>query len=312
MPPLPCPLPLPSLQSLSSFLPACAQFPSAYATHFRALRLNVCAVLVFALQVHDAILVHLVCGVSFPPVRLDLIKNLRTPAYNAHHGCCDPDCLRRAFNKPCKGNRMSVIPTGQDSTWHFGYPSKAVRLEIVHGKNDRRQCREMYNVSFTLPEGPISKLLLAHLFEGQHLLTHHLPDNHGHMFVTGSGASFSNAVFTQYWAKLMRRAEAEYGLAYFPPSLARTIFVEDYTLVHGSSPDMLEGAAAIMGNTVAQWEKSYNPSKRRRLAREVVAHHHKFARQVDEIEREEEDGMGGVEEEVFEDEDEEMVELEFD
>lgn len=264
------------------------------------------------MQVHDAILIHLVCGISFPPVRLDLIKNLRTPAYNARNGCSDPDCLKKAFGQPCKGNRVSVVTTGQEASWHYGYPAKAVRLEIVHGKNDRRQCREMYNVAFTLPEGSITQLFLAHIFEGQHLLTHHLPYAHCHMFVTKAGASFANAVFTQYWAKLMRRAGDLYGLEYFPPSLARTIFVEDYSMVHGSSPDMLEGAAAIMGNTVGQWAKSYNPSKRRRAAQAAVAHHHEFTKEVDEAGEDEDAAQmqGVVEEEVFDAEDEEMGEME--
>lgn len=215
---------------------------------------------------------------------------------------------------------MSVFSTGQVSTWCFGYPSKGVKLEIVHGKNDRRQCKEMYNVSFTIPEGSLTKLLLAHIFQGQHLLTHHLPEPEHHMFVRKSGSPFTDAVFTQYWGKLMGYANRKHQLAYFPPSLARTIFVEDYTSVYGSCPDVLQGAAAIMGNTVEQWGKSYNPSKKRRLAQQVVAGHQQFTAQVagqgaegEEREGAEEAAAAAVVEEVlplYGEEDEEEIEYE--
>jgi hypothetical protein len=66
---------------------------------------------------------------------------------------------------------------------------------------------------------------------------------------------------------------------YFPPSLARTMFVEDYTSEYGVPPEFWDGAAAIMGNSVAQWGQSYNPSKIRRLAQRAVNAHAAYVEQ---------------------------------
>ena len=63
------------------------------------------------------------------------------------------------------------------------------------------------------------------------------------------------------------------SLSYFRPTLARTIFVEDYTSNAGVAPEHWDGAAAVMGNSVRQWDATYNPSKRSRQAQGAVAQH---------------------------------------
>lgn len=206
-------------------------------------------------------------------MRLDLIKNMKTPAYSLSHGCADPDCLHLAAQRPCLGNRLVLQSLGGEPSWLYNHGKEGLSLYIEHGKNDRRESKEMYKVSFRVPEGKLTKLLLAHVHEGQHLLTQHLPDPQHNLFVLGSGNSFNNVTFTQYWGKVMRHAQAKYGLSYFAPSLARTIFIEDFVAAHGSEPDLIEGAAVIMGNTAAQWQKSYNPSRKRRAAAAAVAQH---------------------------------------
>jgi hypothetical protein len=65
-------------------------------------------------------------------------------------------------------------------------------------------------------------------------------------------------------------------LKYFPPSLARTVFVEDYTSEYGVEPDMWDGAAVIMGNCTAQWKASYNPSRKRRDASQALKRHEAY------------------------------------
>jgi hypothetical protein len=158
-------------------------------------------------------------------------------------------------------------------SWHYGYGRQGLTIFIEHGKNDRRESREFYKVSIDVPDGALVKLLLAHVREGHKLLTHHLPEQQHNLFVTGPGKSFNNVTFTQYWGKLMRAARNRYSLQYFPPSLARTIFIENYVACNGREPELLDGAAAIMGNTAAQWQKSYNPSRKRRAAAMAVLQH---------------------------------------
>jgi hypothetical protein len=94
------------------------------------------------------------------------------------------------------------------------------------------------------------------------------------LFLTGSGKGFSDANFSQYWTKLMTTAT---DIEPLPAVKFRTIFVENYTLKHGGAPeDLWEGAAAIMGNTPRTWTRVYNPSRRKRLASEVVAEYSSF------------------------------------
>lgn len=237
------------------------------------LTLCTCVLLLLATQVHDALLVSLVCGVHLPPLRLDLLKHLNIPSFTAREGCQDRDCLARKFGKACLGNRLEVKRTSKPASWHFSYGAEKVKLFIEHGKNDRREKKEQYKVDVAFPRGVVSKLWAVHLGVGQQLLTHHLPFEQPRVFVSKPGNAFSDVTFTHYWERLMHDAEGEFDLHYFPPSMARTIFIEHYTSKHGVTPDLIDGAASIMGNSAAQWRATYNPSRKRRLAAMVVAEH---------------------------------------
>ena len=50
--------------------------------------------------------------------------------------------------------------------------------------------------------------------------------------------------------------------------------------VTGQRPDTWEGVALVMGNSVAQWKASYNPSRKRRLAQAAVRAHTQARGQV--------------------------------
>ena len=67
------------------------------------------------------------------------------------------------------------------------------------------------------------------------------------------------------------------SIPYFPPSLARTSFVDAYTDEFGVEPSFWDGAATVMGNTVKMWNEQYNPKKRGREAEMAVANHKGFA-----------------------------------
>jgi len=91
---------------------------------------------------------------------------------------------------------------------------------------------------------------------------------HLQMFVTKSGSAFNDVTFVQYWQEAMKTAPS--GLPYHPPSKFRTIFVEEFTAHHHMEPELWDGAAVIMGNSVEQWQRTYNPSRKRRMAQQVV------------------------------------------
>lgn len=60
----------------------------------------------------------------------------------------------------------------------------------------------------------------------------------------------------------------------FPPSLARTMFIDEFSAGFGVLPkDWAEGAANIMGNTVPQWSASYAPRRKSRMAQRAIAAH---------------------------------------
>ena len=224
----------------------------------------------------------LVTGSHFPPIRLDVVKHLSTPAASLELGCTDPDCLSAG----CLGNRFEVIDRGVESDdtiappafWDADYAAETLRLHIVHGKNDRRQCAERYQYSIDLPAGTLTSLLHVHIRAGHPTLTLTSPDDDvdTRLFVSDAGRAFSNATFTQYWGKQMRAAAMSHGLPYFAPSKAHTIFVEGYTQAAAADLELWEGAAAIMGNTPRQWRDSYTPGRKRRLVAQAVLRHGEF------------------------------------
>jgi len=126
-------------------------------------------------------------------------------------------------------------------------------------------------MEYTFPGGPLTKLMLAHIKQGHQILTQSKGDKMVRLFVSAKGNAFKKAPnFTQYWAHLMSKVDT-HGQAYFAPSVARTMFVEEYTGAHGAEPEYWDGCAAIMGNTTAQWRASYNPSRKRRAAGRALA-----------------------------------------
>lgn len=123
-----------------------------------------------------------------PTVRLDLLKNINIPL--PHPTCDDRDCIEMN----CQGNRLSVVPhdpVGDDRVkWFYHYTKSDVQWDIVHGKNDRRPCAEMYRVSFKVPAGDLLKLLLAHIAEGRQLLTLENASPPKSLFVSIGGNQF--------------------------------------------------------------------------------------------------------------------------
>ncbi len=160
-----------------------------------------------------------------------------------------------------------------DEVWLFDYHKRDVRSTIVHGKNDRGAGASPFE--FVFPRGPLVKLYLAHIYSGQKRLTQLQGDRMIRMFVTKQGKAFTNVTFSQFWTGLQESTDTS-GMAHFCASRARTTFVEDYTSANGVEPDLWDGAACLMGNTVRQWTASYRPMRRQHIAQRSVDAHAEY------------------------------------
>lgn len=145
-----------------------------------------------------------------------------------------------------------------------------MRSYVEHHKNDRHE--RGGPLEFVFPRGPLVKLFLAHIYEGHAMLTQHLGERMIRMFTTKTGKEFNSVTFVQFWKSMMDTTDTK-GVAYFPPSGARTAFIEDYTSLNGVEPAMWDGASAIMGNSTKQWNASYRPTRVAREAQRAVDAH---------------------------------------
>jgi hypothetical protein len=220
-----------------------------------------------AWQNQKALIAVLTSGVYLPPCRIHVLITMAHPRFLGLVPCLDPDC---AMGEGCSGNHLALttVPAKNSSWLHFGFNTAGVKNVVVHQKNDRRGGAQ--HLEYDFPDGALVKSLLAHINAGHTLLT----ENSAGMtklFVSRPGNAFNNSTFCHFWKTLM----AQRGVVqdYFPPSVLRTMFVEEYTAAHGAEPDMWDGCAAIMGNSVPQWRKHYNPSAKRREAAAAIAGH---------------------------------------
>lgn len=222
------------------------------------------------MQVQAAVIACLVVGADFPPLRVGLIKTLIQPSHSNSLGCCmDPDCLFPS----CKGDRVEVTGCNMSYTG-----STDITIKVVHGKSDRKHQHGGYQVD--IPEGLFKDLLLSHIEEGRAALEQEGAGKEAclKLFVSNSGNPFNDATFVHYWRGVMDSARA-FGLDYIPPTVARTVFVEDCCL--NTPKQFWEGAAMVMGNTVKQWAQSYNPSRKRRLVESMAANFKQYVEIAD-------------------------------
>ena len=85
-------------------------------------------------------------------------------------------------------------------------------------------------LSYSLPEGPLVKLLLAHIHEGHKLLTQQRGSHAITLFVSNHGHTFTGSTFTQYWKNLMGSIDTN-GMRYYPPNDFRTSFIVEFVKV---------------------------------------------------------------------------------
>lgn len=122
-------------------------------------------------------------------------------------------------------------------------------------------------VDFLIPDGPLLKLLMAHVKHGRHVLTMEHPNPPPNLFVSGALNAFSSATFIHFWkSTMMNTGASEFGLKYFPPGTSRHTFVDDFMAEHEGDTKLIEGASSIMGNSPRQWEATYARRRKSRLA----------------------------------------------
>ena len=127
-------------------------------------------------------------------------------------------------------------------------------------------------LTYELPSGPLVKLLLAHITEGHTLLTQAHGGHVYQLFTTSVGNPFTDVTFCQYWKTLMNKVDTK-GQKYFKPTLARTMFINEFTAVHGSKPELFDGCAEAMGNSVKTWTKNYWTTRKDKQAAAAIDAH---------------------------------------
>jgi hypothetical protein len=227
------------------------------------------------------------------PCRLSSIKSVIHPRFVDRLGeCSDPDCRDK---ERCLGNRFEIISSPHhapeeeeeaggggegvssiSSTRAIQRDRRGVRFIVPHHKNERHGGLAGQPHVYDLPPqpNPFTRLLLIHMDEGHGLLSRNQPGGEAqsmHLFRHTNGKSFSEdkVSFSVFWRNLMT-ATAPSDVPIFPPSRARKSFVEWYTMEHGDTPDLWDGSADIMGNSVRQWQDIYNVSRKRRRMQAAV------------------------------------------
>ena len=211
--------------------------------------------------IHDTCLAMFITGSHVPPARLHTLKTSLHPDKAVLLQCQDPDCLHRGG---CLGNRFEVVE-GKDG-------GEMIKYVAPHHKTERRQGGRV--LTYMVPEGPLSQLLLLHIKEGHQMLCESVGRDQPLLFMTRAGNGFDDVTFPQWWASFF---DSQWGppsdVTYFPPNKGRTLFVEHFMATTGNHPEDWEGAAYAMGNSVKQWREHYAPQMRDRLAQEAVNSH---------------------------------------
>ena len=200
---------------------------------------------------HDAALVCCMFG-YMPPIRLSCLRTLLCPGYQG--GCPHPDCSR----PECKGNRLVVVSTRP----------AGVELHLPHHKNEGKW--DGMSITFRVPP-EVAEVLLSYLGAGHALLDSRLNMPRGvalpFVFMTNKGRPFDSSSFNHYWQTLLLDAG---GARNLPPSRLRHIFVDERRSVNCAPGPADRGAAMIMGNSEAMWDRIYDTRFHEREAQHAI------------------------------------------
>ena len=193
---------------------------------------------------HDACMTSCMFG-YLPPIRLFCIRSMQVPTQDT---CLKVEC---GGSRGCKGNRLAVRQGGQ--LW----------LDLPHHKN-----RDRWHAD------PIILRLPAEL---AHLMHCYLQQGHCVLFPQGLPFMFGDSkngkpfdtpsAFHYYFRVLLKRLGAS---AVIPPSRMRHIFVDERRSLDAAPGPSNAGAATVMGNSVQEWDRSYDLDMRRRESQAAV------------------------------------------
>lgn len=95
-----------------------------------------------------------------------------------------------------------------------------------HHKNEGKGKAEP--ITYRLPPGKLSIGLQAHILDGHGVMT--IEDPHPFLFTTKSGKPLNDSTLPIWWEKLLTEVG---GITHFPPTKARTIYVEHHMKHNG-------------------------------------------------------------------------------
>ena len=200
---------------------------------------------------HDAALVCCMFG-YMPPIRLSCLRTLLCPEYLG--GCPHPDCTR----PECKGNRLVVLNASP----------AVVEMHLPHHKNEGKW--DGAAIDFRVPP-EVAEVLLSYLSAGHALLSSKLNMPNGanlpYVFMSNKGKPFCSCSLSTYWQALLSAAG---GAKHLPPSRLRHIFVDERRSIDSAPGPADRGAAMIMGNSEAMWDRIYDTRFHEREAQHAI------------------------------------------
>lgn len=212
-------------------------------------------------KIQDAIIACLGSGRFLPPMRAAIIHSLRDGDKEVT-GCPDKDC-RNEFE--CQGNVFTVTK------------EERARFFIPHHKTERHNSVLVSGpIDVLLPKGPLADLLIFWKKTGWREAFNTVDPKDDSDAVSlplfmkqCSGTVYTASEFSNYWLKLQARGGSTMAITL---TKCRTSFVEMYIR---QEPNALawEGAAYLMGNTVARWGQTYAPSLKRMRMQEAADGH---------------------------------------
>ena len=193
-----------------------------------------------AQQLHDACLVNLSMG-YLPPVRPTCLISIQVP--DPESRCMKQDCKLR----DCKGNRLEL---------------KDGRLSLVLPHHKVQEKGSAAKIQLQLPQ-ELNDLISTFLAQG-----HLVISNNSRFLFTRNGQQVTQSGLTYHFKKIYRATNAPASIY---PQLLRHIFVSERESLDRAVGPENAGAALIMGNSEAQWRRSYDLSHTRRETQQAVA-----------------------------------------
>ena len=192
-----------------------------------------------AKALHDACLACMMFG-YMPPVRSACLRELQIPDQAGR--CPDQDCSSQS----CRGNWLEWK---QEELW----------LCLPHHKTQRKW--DGASIDLCIP-AELSQLLDIYLDRG-----HSVHGGEGMKYVFGSGSKFKASAFSYYFQQVLKRTGVQ---QHIPAHTLRHIFIDERRGEARVDGPLDAGAAQIMGNCPAQWDKAYDLKFDRREARKAM------------------------------------------